>query len=226
MFRDKRKTVEYFENYLAYQDTRIEKFSDVLNTLKMQDNVDTGQISQASGMIFNFLMDKFTAQYSYGSSLEELKNTFSQCLDYTKSLRLLSYSEIVNLLSISILLDEKDIDSIRSSYQEQDDLIETLFTYIEKGQIEIQHKQGLEFPSIDGVFFNCIQGKVSPENLKTYLEEEWYDSHKNESWYDSDKSDTDTYCGYWSYLGAAVIKMKSFDKTFFEDVKYIPKDLI
>lgn len=226
VLRDKRKTVEYFENYLAYQDTRIKEFSEVLTALATKDNADAERISQASGMVLGFLMDKFTAQYSYGSSLEELKNTFSQCLDYAASVRSLPYSEMVDVLSIAILLDIKDTVLFRILYQKQDDLIETLLTYLEKGKLDIHCEHGVEFPSIDGVFFNCLQGRVSPEELKNYLEEEWYDSHKDEAWYNSDKNDTDTYCGYWSYLGAAVIKMKAFDKAFFEDVKYIPKDLI
>lgn len=226
MLRDKRKTAEYFENYLAYQDTRIEEFSNILYDLGKKHNADAIRISKASEMILNFVMDKFTAQYSYGSSLEELRKTFSQYLSYAESAGNLSYSEVVNALSIAILLDEKDVDIFRLLYQKYDDLIETLITYAEKGQLDIHHEYGLSFPDMEGVFFDCIKGNVSLEELRDYVEEKWYDSCQNEAWYNSDKSDANVYCGYWCYLGAAVIKIRSFDKALFEDVKYIPKDLL
>ena len=72
---------------------------------------------------------------------------------------------------------------------------------------------------------DSLQGNVTLAELKDYIENRWYDDNGDAVWYDSHKSDSDTYCGYWCYIGAAIVKILGFDFTAFRGTAYFPYDL-
>lgn len=63
------------------------------------------------------------------------------------------------------------------------------------------------------------------EDIKEYLEKEWYKGHDFLPWYDIHKSDQMLYCGYWSNEAAAAVKILGIDDSCLKDQQYYPYDL-
>lgn len=76
MLRDTRKTAGYFEEYIACQMERIQKFEDVLRNLGAND---TAKNMQCHMYLANFYQDLLLAEYSSGGSTGLLKR---DCLKY------------------------------------------------------------------------------------------------------------------------------------------------
>lgn len=76
MLRDTRKTAGYFEEYIACQMERIQKFEDVLRNLGAGD---TARNMQCHMYLANFYQDLLLADYSSGGSTGLLKR---DCLKY------------------------------------------------------------------------------------------------------------------------------------------------
>ena len=67
--------------------------------------------------------------------------------------------------------------------------------------------------------------KASNE-LKYFLENEWYNSFKGTPLYEQHKMSHSIYSGYWCFVAAAIVKIKGLDDSTFRDNKYYLKDLV
>jgi hypothetical protein len=76
---------------------------------------------------------------------------------------------------------------------------------------------------VTSYFCDFIDDKIKKNEFIEFMDNQWYDTCKDCSFYDSHKNDQKTYTGYWCWLAAAIIKMKSI-----KDIsgKYIPVEVI
>lgn len=220
MMRDKRKSADYFKSYIEYQADRIKKKSDKLSA-SIGDRAKTARINQS---LIRFKADMLYAQFSRGAGRDDLIKYLEDTLETASVLDSLDYETLLNLLSISVMLDEKeDVFALIDKHDEiihKDKLLNFLATYIEKGTI-----------SWDGILtikglYNSLNNIATSDNkeeiLSSYLSG-WYDNHRDFSWYDSDKSDKDTYVGYWSFESAAIASIWKIDDKKLSSNQFYPK---
>ena len=74
-------------------------------------------------------------------------------------------------------------------------------------------------------YFWTKQLGLNTEDIKAYLEKQWYKGHCDVAWYDTHKSDQMTYYGYWSNETAAAVKILGIDDSCLKNQQYYPYDL-
>ncbi len=217
MMRDKRKSNEYFEDYINYQNDRIAKFKSIADSLS---GMEKNKREKCLRMIANFLKDLFAAKYSAGVSKTELRKIFDEYLEILKEIKTEEYAEYVDAIAIAFLLNvnAKDLHGIVENDKLNDGLVTTLIHYPDTSE------KALQYPDYYQQFYDFILGKSNRESFKRYMTMFWYDSNKEFAWYDSDKSTEDIYVGYWCWLAAACLKLKK--ENSITDIPYIPYDLL
>lgn len=223
MVRDTRRNQEYFEEYIAKQEQRIGKFQKTLEQLT-ESGAERGKCQQCCIYLENLCWDMLVAQYSYGSGKPVLEKWFTQYCAYVRAKDSLTYNEALNVFSMAILLGKQDIN-ISVPYPE-DALLDILKSYSNDHMITKDNNTKLAFPKIFQEFFQCVQGELDVEALRSYIDKKWYPSNRGEAWYDADKRSKGTYCGYWCFVGAAVAKIRGFCAEDFVDCVYFPVDLL
>lgn len=217
MTRDDIKDKAYFDAYIEGEEKRIAKFKGVFDKAS-----DGGKKNQCAGYIASFLKNKLTAQYSRGDSKEDIRATFCEYLKYAGKSKIDSYSDYVDILSLSIIFDVNadKLEGIRKETAKEDALVSCLYSYIAKKRIPENGSSKLAFPEVYSVFYaSLVGGKDEVQTMLSFIKKGWYESCKDVYWYDSHKSKEDIYAGYWCWLGAAVLKTKGFSCKFF---KYLP----
>lgn len=223
MVRDTRKDQAYFEEYIEKQEKRIGKFQQTLEQLT-KSGAERGKCQQCCIYLEKLCWDMLVAQYSIGSGKDALDKWFTQYCEYVRAQDSLTYNEALNVFSMAILLEKKDVD-ILTPYPE-DALLDGLKSYSIGQAVAGIENTNLAFPKIFQEFFRCLQGELDAEALRDYVEKKWYPSNREEAWYDSDKRSKGTYCGYWCFVGAAVAKIRGFHTEDFEGCVYFPIDLL
>lgn len=192
------------------------------------EDVDANRqkIALCSRYLTNFSADLFSAEYSYGCDIETLRATFDQHIKYFRQTREMTLSDALFTFSIAILFD-LDCAEIASQTKIPSDAISIeLFRRGTKnvGSVKLLPESTPDLPSAR-FLVNGLQGNITIAELKDYIENRWYDDNSDAAWYNSHNSDSDTYCGYWCYIGAAIAKILGFDFNAFKGVTYFPYDL-
>ena len=229
MLRDSLKSPEYFERYIQYQDTRIQKFTNILKQLK---NNATTQRNQCNTYLSNFYKDKLSAMYSYGNTKSELFPVFNCYMGHTSKTVVSCYSDFADLLALMILFDDASIhhqEFILSVTEFDDPFIIRLKQYLVQEQISTACKEVLLYPKQYSKFLSILEEHdlaKSTLNLLDYMNNHWYNNCSDLAWFESHKNTADTYCGYWCWLSAAIAKIKQMDLSFIRTGKYIPWEII
>ncbi len=228
MLRDTRKDTGYFIKYIEEQEQRVREFTSRLRALDEEKDKDNARLIRNTAISASSrIRDLFIAEYSFGCSVAVLKDIFRQHLQVVRRLDSLSFADAMYILSISILLDEDCAKTIEDVSMPEDCLIAELEYYVKNKRISPDALSlPLQFPDKSEVFLNAIRGKITEKNLRTFISEEWYSTNQDMGWYDSHKNNLDTYCGYWCFIGAAIVKIKGWKKEIFESVEYFPYDLL
>lgn len=226
MFRDCNRSEHYFVSYIEDQDRRIERFN-----RKLEDMIATHRpeikIQQCHRFLSGLLHDKFYAQYSLGCEKENLKETFFSYLDHIQAQGLLTYQEVLETLSLAIVFHIQPQSILSDEDIPQDDLLQMLYDYGECGENTGNWGNSkLLFPDTSSVFLDVLQGSLTANDLREYIQNRWYEDNSDSSWFESDRRDDDTYCGYWCFVGAAVALIKGFEHEAFKDCKYFPVDIL
>lgn len=218
MLRDMIKDENYFNNYNAYQIERITKFENILTEKSLEEN----KIQQCNEYLSNYRLDLLKSKYSSGSNYDELKLIFLNYIENIKKSSKLSYNQSIDVLSLCIIFDYNDI-SFKDIILEKDDLIQFLFEYvINKKIIEVS---ACLYQEVYQEFINII--KNNDENLLiNYMDKNWYKNNFNSTWYDSHNLSSLLYSGYWSFLSIAIIKILKFDINNFNNIRFVPIDII
>lgn len=225
MSREKYKNDKYFEEYIEYEKSRVLKFTKVLESLK---NSDVFKVKQCERYIATFEKNIFTALYSYGAKREELKEEFFKYLEAVENCGISDYSEMIDALSLSILVDvpADKLQGILENQLFEDSLSRGLKEYIQTGKMTISN-DNLKFENHYKVFWRYLKtdGDISTDDFIDYVNRKWYSSCKEMSWYDSHTNKENVYAGYWCWLAAALLKVKNVDLNGY-DMEYIPVELI
>lgn len=213
MLRDRLRDENYFENYIIYQNKRIDKFKEILNKLSERDKEKRNNCLR---MIANFQKDLFTAKYSMGASGEELKQLFNVYLDTLMEIKTNEYAEYVDAIAIARLLniDMTKIEKIRETDDLSDGLTATLMKYPDVS------KEVLRYPNYYQPFYDYISGKTGKDAFMNYMSSAWYPSSEEFAWFDADKSKEDIYVGYWCWIAAACLKLRKEETS--SDASFIP----
>lgn len=219
MFRDIHRNIEYFNDYIKYEESRICKY------VKKLSEIPDDKRDLCNTFIASSLKNKLTAQYSRGDTKEEIKDTFFEYLNYVSKTQIKSYIEYIDILSLGILFDIEfgKIETFVIDEDLKDSLTKGLEQYLKTKKIEITDEDVL-FPKEFKEFYDYLVGKKDKGEFLSFIKNSWYMSCTDFYWFDSHNSKEDIYAGYWSWLGAAILKMK--DDKLNEIIQYIPSELI
>ena len=225
MLRDCRKTQDYFERYLREQETRIVRFSKKLEEL-VSDQKPLPKIQQCHRFLSSLMHDKFYAQYSLGCEKSLLMQTFQAYLLHVQTQGSLTYQEVLDTLSLAVLFQVDPKSTLPAAYIPQDALLQSLYSYQNGRTEDAPEDSKLLFPDTTSVFMETLQEKRSAEDLREYIQSQWYEDNKESAWFDSDKRTDDTYCGYWCFEGAAVALIRKFERNTFSNCRFFPVDML
>ena len=203
--RDTRKPASYFSKYLANQHNRISS-----KMAKLDESVgDKRQriLVSLTGMCCNMLK----AEYSAGASIKDLKNQLISVLDIVGEYKNMTKDDLLVLLSLASLLGcGKYITKIVSSNEitiHKDRLLNYIAdTCIGNAVWDPMLKLDTEYKGLDNVFTS--DDKI--DAMKKYLLG-WYSNHSGYAWYNNHNSSEDTYCGYWSFESAVIVRSLHID---------------
>ena len=100
-----------------------------------------------------------------------------------------------------------------------DRLLKCLATYVKDGSIEWDESLTINeaYVGLNEVF----SSKNKEVALLNYLGK-WYEARKEFAWYNTHLSDSDTYCGYWSFESGAISKMLKLKEDVLSQSVYFP----
>ena len=219
MMRDKRKSKDYFNSYIDYQENRISK-----KLSKISDNVgNSAKVERINQSLLKFEVDMVYAQFSTGADKDKLSNYLEDALKTASQVVSIDYETLLNLLSLSVILGTKSGTSeliVRHGDMVQNDkILSCLAKYIESGKAVWEGSftiKGL-YDSLDN-----LVNVADKEGMMTDYLSDWYDAHKDFAWYDSHKNDKDTYVGYWSFESVALAKVMGIDENKLKGNEYYP----
>lgn len=221
MNRESLKSKDYYKKYIEDQKIRIDKFKDALEKINKNDST---KVNQCNRILANLYKDLFVASYSYGLSKGELMSSFVEYTYFVKESSIDSYSEMIDILSIGILLNcQKEIEWINSIESYEDSLSKGLKEYLFRRKLDNGFSRQLKYPDYYYMFADFLDGVSGISDFLNYVANEWYDSSVDMAWYNSHLSNEDIYVGYWCWLAAAVLKIKDYPSSI---VNFIPSDLI
>lgn len=208
------KDSAYFDKFIVNEEESIKKFKRESNDAK-------------NSIIAGKYMNLIAAKYSNGESKKAIRPDVVNLFKYVRgSNDISSYNEMVDYLSLAILFDieHAKLYNVIKCTKYEDPLVISLKQHIVKNAYDKETDCGLKHPTQYKTFNDALNGDIDGKALNTYINSHWYPSCKGRSFYDTHKKNTDTYCGYWCWVGGAVAKLKSMKKDMTS--KYVPTDLI
>ncbi len=215
--RDKRKDKDYYSAYLDYQYSRIAKKAAKL----AESEGDKRQRVLIS--LTGYETDMLKAEFSYGASKENLKVLLIRAMSIANENVNVTFDDLLTLLSLAVILevgnDAKKLIESKVDFISEDRLLNFLATYIENGKRNWEQNISIrkEYELLNDVF----SSEDKEAALGKYLEK-WYEAHSDYAWYNSHMHDTDTYCGYWSFESAAIVRIMGLDNNKLKDSEYYP----
>ena len=215
--RDVRKDKKYFEKYLEYQYSRIEK-----KTAKLKD-ADEDKKQRILVSLTGYEIDLLKAEFSDGATKDDIKTLLNRAIKITSEYKNITYEDLLNLMALSIIVKDKSeaikLIKLHNDTIENDRLLNYLSKYITSGKTvwDVNIPLAKEFTALDEV----IDTKEKEEKLYDYLNG-WYGNHSNYSWYNSHLGTEDTYCGYWSFESAAIAIILGLNESKLKSSEYYP----
>ena len=217
MMRDNIKDKDYYTSFLNYQYERIEKKESKLI------GADGEKRQRILLSLTGYEVDLIKAEFSAGASAGNLKTILIRAIGIISEYHNITYDDLLNLLSLTIILDAKDnagqLIEANKTIIGKDRLLKFLALSIKNGSVEWDSNIAIreEYDALNQVF-NAVDKE---EALRNYLTG-WYEAHSEYAWYDAHLKDTDTYCGYWSFESAAVVKILGLREERVKNIEYYP----
>ncbi|MFI3328964.1 MAG: DUF1911 domain-containing protein [bacterium] len=205
--RDNQKTKEYFEEYLAKQETKI------ATTKPMFDPANPNPM--AAHMLFRAQFNKLMGLFSIGGSKEELVVALNDVLTTCECKDDMEYDDLVSLLSLAYLLDVNPEKGLKETIYFKIDTFLCMLT----DALNITPDCEIETANYDpyDFLFNNINKNSTKEEVEAalleYLEDEWYDLSEDWYWFETLDNSNNVYFGYWSFEAMAIAKMFDIDLT-------------
>lgn len=222
MSRELYKDDRYFEDFIIYQNKRIEKFEDTLTKL---GEGDSSKVKQCQRILANFYKDLLSAKYSVGAVKQEVQRIYFQYLKAFKQCSISDYAEMVDILSLAILFDTAADDirfALENTEYASDALVSVLKSKLSGEKPALENGQ-LLFPEQYEIFYQYITGSINTESFIAFMEDKWYALCSEFAWFDSHKSTENIYVGYWSWLAGAALKINA---AVVSEKQYIPCGLL
>lgn len=231
--RDKIKGENYFNALIQKEAQNVKMYEDVVNkAVYEKGELDRGTRNGYS-ILINAYQKEINLLYSCGEKPEVIEECYKKLLSYYSKMwdRKYGYIDLIKVLSLAVLFEVStdelaELEERLVSENFDDYLVNALITQIDSAW----QNNGKEF-EFKGIY-DCLKpildgnGQSVCEKLEEYLQEKWYDIHKECAWYDSHKSDKNTYCGYWSFEAGAIAKILNVDDSSLKNVLYYPYDLV
>lgn len=216
------ETDEYFQNKMESERKRIDKFESVLNNLE-PSNVKGRRIAKIH--LANLYLNCVKLTYSKGKSFEKMFSDYMKFLEYYREVSTSNDSiyDIIDILSIGVLLQNRKnqfvdyLDEIVLKFDSNDGMITFFMDYL-------KDKTSQRTASVINYFNVLLKTEDKVKILKEELEV-WYDKHSDAYWYNSHKSKNNTYCGYWCFEIAALVKIFCVDDALLRENQYYPYEM-
>lgn len=188
---------DYFINYIANEEKRIEKFLSFLDRCVTEE-----QKSKCYMTLLNLYKNVIYCYCSLSDFSESFQKVVKAYLDCFSKVRNNLYpSEIIDGLAIEYLFSEG-----------QDKLYESI----------IEELKANTDCNVYKYFVELIENEKINEdlnvNLRKFMNEIWYTSCEDFPWYDCHKLNNETYVGYFSFIASSIIKKYNLDK---KDINFI-----
>ena len=230
--RDRMNDEHYFIILSQKERKNIIMFEDAVK----KTTLEKGELDRGTRNGYSILINSYEKEinllYSLGENLETIEECYKKLLFYYSKMwdRKYGYIELVKVLSLGVLfkVSKSDIFELEQrliSEKFDDYLVNFLIKEIDS----TWEREGVEF---EFKVYECLKQIldndeiIACEALKEYLQEKWYEIHRECAWYDSHKSSKNDYYGYWSFEAGAIAKILNLDDSSLKDVAYYPYDLV
>lgn len=231
--RDKLKDKDYFNAFIEKEKRNIAMFENAVKKAV----IENGESDRGTRNGYTILIDEYqkiiNLLYSCGEELEVIEEYYKKLLFYYGRMwdRKYGYMELIKVLSLAVLfeVDKAEIETLEEKLLTEnfnDYLVNVLIKKIDSSWTN--NGTEFEFPKTYDCLEEIINNKESLDCglLKEYLQEKWYDIHKECAWYNSHLSNKNIYCGYWSFEAGAIAKILKLDDSSLRDAQYYPYDLV
>ncbi len=213
------KTSQYYVNKLESERKRIDKFESALKNLESSniDGMRMGKIHLA-----NLYLNCIKLVFSKDKSFESIFPDYMKFLNYYKDVCSPTDSmyDIIDILSIGILLQDRknqfmaDLEQIILKYGSNDGMVVFFMDYL-------KDKTPQRTISVIDYFDKLLESDNKENILKDELEL-WYDKHSDAYWHNSHESKNNTFCGYWCFEIAALVKIFGIDDNLMRENQFYP----
>ena len=215
--RDTRKDKAYFEKYLEYQYSRIDK-----KVAKLNES-DEEKKQRILISLTGFELELLKAEFSIGATKDKMKTLLNNAIEIADKYNNITYDDLLNLLSVAVMVNDKSeaCKLIKSNIAriEKDRLLKYISLYIQDRTPIWDNNLKLndEFSDLDQLF----KTDDKESSLLVYLNS-WYKKHSGYGWYNSHLSSSDTYCGYWSFESAAITSILGINEVALRNSIFYP----
>lgn len=229
MIRDQIKDEQYFGEYIEQQKQRINKFQNKLD----KNEVALDRVFAVQKKLDSLRFQILIAKYSMGKPVENLVGNYKKLVaDLPKFWDPTSgYVDMLWMTSVGIMLEVDDeILDVLAKLTNEAGWNEYLLSYLlqsRNSSIGLSEKYFM-FEKPYKHLFDVINGgrEQATNNLKKYLENEWYRGHNDTGWFDNHKNQQKLYYGYWSFESGAIAKILQLDDSSLKDTPYYPYDMV
>ena len=213
--RDTRMSSKYFEDYLGYQYTRIEKKKVKIDT----NDGDKEKTQRVLLSLVGYEIDLLRAEFSIGAPAEILKGLLLDAASDISAYANPTKETLTVALSLSVMLDCPEaaemITLAHSTCVKSDRVLTCLATFASTKEMVWKTSLSLEEE------YSALEKGIDEESLAAYLSD-WYTNHSDYAWYNAHLRDTETYCGYWSFEAAALAKIAGVRTEHLSENEYFP----
>ena len=247
MIRDRRKTREFFDRWIGFDEVQLRTTQAELDS----DAIDWpyGRVLAADDQ-FAEVLRRVIMRYSRGDTLtdlrgdtalllamrEQMQKFFDALPREEQSLREVyerlsfdSYIDWLWWLSFAVCLDMSREHVLRVleliDNAGQDTLLDRIAVHL--GEARTVGAK-LRFPEQYGTLLQALDASSREQQaqfVKTFLDG-WYEGCSEAAWCDNDRGEDTGYIGYWCFEAALVVKMFGIDDATFRDNPYYPVDLV
>ena len=231
MVRDNLMDEDYFRNFVS-ESLDLRNFTRD-GVVRAEGEGDAAKRRRMFNANVICLFDLFYGKYSAGYDLEELQGLFEEILELMPAYwgERTTSLQMFDMMSWAVLFEASPeqfriLDDLVRSVGRADALTEFYAAWMFEGKVEMGSDFSYGFP-YTGLKPIVDHPETAAENLKKWLEKDWYKGHKDDYWYDNHKvTELLAYAGYWSFEAGAVMKILGVDDTILKDTPYYPYDLV
>jgi hypothetical protein len=238
MLRDKIKTDTYFNEFISYEERRIEKFLLLVKKVIKERGKDDKGVKNGYIALQGYHFNKLRAMYSAGYSIQSIREFLPEVIDMMEKVwnKESGYIRMLWMISIAVMvnIEDKEFNRLVAMVRKEglNDYLINYFIAFRNDEFSDAYEQN-EF-YVENPYSKLKEviegGKISKENsmrnLEKYIKEYWYKGHSDEAWYDAHENKHDIYSGYWSFESGAIAKILELDDHILKDVPYYPYDMV